>query len=58
MNNSINKYEGRWRKKLLRTQVYNISNKLAKALTIYDKKNKWIENEIINPIKEKRNNNW
>jgi len=53
MNNSINKYEGRWRKKLLRTQVYNISNKLAKALTIYDKKNKWIENEIINPIKEK-----
>ena len=54
MANSPNKCENSGRKKLLRTQVYNLSKKLHKALVIYDKeKNTWEENEIQ---KSKRDN--
>lgn len=55
MENSPNKYEVNWRKKLLRMQVYNISERLlARALVKYNKeKNKSVENGIQEPKKEK-----
>ena len=47
MTNSPNKCEDRGRKKLLRTQVYNLSKELGKALQRYDKeKSTWEKNEI------------
>jgi hypothetical protein len=39
MANSPNKCENSGRKKLLRTQVYNLSKELGKALQRYDKEN-------------------
>ena len=53
MENSTNKPEGTWRRKLLRMQVYNISKKLARALAKYNKENnKSAENEIQELKKE------
>ena len=47
MTNSPNKCEDRSRKKLLRTQVYNLSKELGKALQRYDKENNtWEKKEI------------
>ena len=44
MTNSPNKCEDRGIKKLLRTQVYNLSKELCKALKRYDKEKSTCEN--------------